>query len=113
MPSITNTRPMAVRKSIMASALASAGLEALEEFSVRLQDQRRVVAGEAAAVRLHRAVEGVEFRVAAEGFGVDLDGLLVALAAQDLRLLFGVGDEYGALLVGGGADFLRCFLPFR
>ena len=56
------------------------------------------------AVGVEAAVEAVEVLVLVEGVGVDLRGLGVALTAQLLGFLVGIGQGHGALAVGVGTD---------
>src|SRR6266852_2909420 len=81
-------------------------LEELEELAVRRQDEARARAGERLTVGLQRAPERVVLRIPAIGVGVDLDGVAVAVAAQDLRLLLRFGEDLDALPIGVGADLL-------
>ena len=60
--------------------------EVAEELRIRLQHHAGVVVLQARLVGLHRAVEGEEIRILAEGFGEDAVALAVALAADLLGL---------------------------
>src|SRR3954447_14099807 len=85
------------RRRFRRATLAAAAAEEAEEIAVRRQDERRVLPAERLTIGLHRAVEGEEVLILAEGVGIDLDRLALALAAQDLRLFLRLGDDHGAL----------------
>src|SRR3546814_382236 len=66
-----------------------------------------VTARDRRGLRREGAREGIEAGVAVGGLAVDARGLRVALAAQLLRVAFGLGQDHGALAIGLGADRLR------
>src|SRR5579871_2815267 len=114
MPSMTNARASAVAKSRiglgfrsgLGGADAGRGEEA-EELAVGRQHQRGVAAGERRPVGLERAVEREECLILPERLGIDADGVGIALAAQDLRVLLRLGQDLDPLPVGIGGDLAR------
>src|ERR1700730_14068648 len=85
--------PLGRRLGIRRPALAAASAEEAEEIAGRRQDHGRVLPAQRLAIGLHRAIEGEEVLILAEGIGIDLDRLALALAAQDLRLFLRLGDD--------------------
>src|SRR5262245_38625072 len=81
-------------------------LEEAEELALRRQDQRGAAA-ERGAIRVQRALEGIEVRVAAVRLGEDVRSLRVARAAHHLPRLLRVGEDDLHVLVRLGADFAR------
>src|SRR3546814_8495129 len=82
----------------------------MEERSAAVEHDHAVAALERRAVRLQAALEGIEAGVAVGGLAIDARGLRVALAAQLLRVAFGLGQDHGAFAIGLGADRLRLLL---
>src|SRR5262249_12446778 len=78
--------------------------EIAEEIAIRRPDIAGGGAGQRSLERLHGPVEIEERGIAAIGGGIDGGGRRIALAAEDLALLAGIGRDHHRLLVGFGAQ---------
>src|SRR5947207_1287509 len=125
-PSMTNTRPSAIRKSdIPIAALlggaAGSGVtgfgriltlavrvdEVPEEIGIGVEQHAGVVVPEPGLVRLHGTVEAEEVRILAISVGKNSVPLPVTLAPDLLGFRGRFGDQHGDVAVGLGADLLR------
>src|SRR5256714_7278269 len=126
MPSNTRNSPSAASRSVEFTghavgwgALAPRGsrfrriFEILEEIPVGRHHQQVAVLAERALVSLQTAIEGVELGVLRVGARVGLGGGGVAFATHAQRIALRVGEDHGALALGGGADTGAGALPFR
>src|SRR6266513_412115 len=116
MPSNTRNSPSAASRSVRftgqpaARALAPRGsrfrriFQILEEIPVGRHHQQVAVLAERALVSLQAAIEGVELGVLRVGARVGLGRGGVAFATHAQRIAFRLGEDHGALALGGGAD---------
>src|SRR5271163_4425523 len=120
-PSIAKTRPIAAPKSRM--SLRRRGCRRLagrrrrsgeitEEIRLRTEDRARF-ALEARIVGLHRAIEREKLGVLAVGLGENAVALAIALAADLVGLLLGLGDRHRHLGVGVSLDLLALLRALR
>src|SRR5262245_52030026 len=75
-----------------------------EEIAIGVQHHHVTLVGEAFAVRLEAAVEGVELLILTEGLGVDGGGPGVAITTGFFGFAIGFGQQYAALTVGIGTN---------
>src|ERR1700722_7280873 len=127
-PSITKHKPSAAKKSCISAnrfvlfrrsgrgrTRSRTGLcrcfarriaEVAEEIGVRTEHQIGITLLHASLVSLHRAIKAKEIRIAGISVGEDPVALGIALTADGLGLLIGLGDEYRDVAIGLGLDFL-------
>src|SRR5580765_2543098 len=80
--------------------------EIAEKVAVGGQNHGRVVALERGLIGVHRAVEGEEIGIPAEGIREDTILLRIALSARDFRLALGLGDNHRCVAICLAPDFL-------
>src|SRR4029077_19447462 len=102
--------PSSLRAAHRVTAVAAVIAEEAEELGVGRQHHGGVAIAERFAIGFHRAVEGEELRVLAEGVGIDLDRGRVAFAAGALRLVGGFGERHALFAVGARLDLERLLL---
>src|ERR1700733_13658831 len=78
-------------------------LKVFEELAVGRDEQQIPVLAERALVGLEAPVEGIELGIALVGLRIDLRRLGIGLAAHAQRIALGIGENLGALALGGRA----------
>ena len=100
------------RRGARRPGLAGGAVEILEELRIRAQQKPGIARLERPLISLHRAVEGEEVRILAEGLGKDAVLLGIAIAPDALRFAGRVGLDHGDFAIGGAADTPRGTLAF-
>src|SRR5260370_35044271 len=105
--SLLSRRRRGARCRIALARLARWIDEEAEELGIGLEQHTRIVGPQPVLVRLHRAIEREEVRIAAVSLGENAVALGVAFAAGALALRLRLGRQHGGVASRLGAKFLR------